>query len=88
VQQLADLAGNAGLAILYKAVLKALGFLQLDPNYPSLNVHPMHGRTCPYKGTLFVAYAQNRTPGAYRIFFCYPPAARGTILIVAITPHP
>jgi hypothetical protein len=85
---LAALEGDKGLARQCRAVLKALGFLQVDPNYRGLNVHAMTGRTCPHGGTLFVAYAQNRTPGAYRIFFCYPPDARGTILVIAITPHP
>jgi hypothetical protein len=87
-RQLAALAADAGLARQLAAVRKALGFLQVNPNHRSLNVHPMNGTLCPHGGTLFIAYAQNRTPGAYRIFFCYPPAARGTILIVAITPHP
>ena len=36
---------------------------------------------------VFEAYAQNRTPGAYRVFWCYGPAA-GDITIIAITPHP
>ena len=36
---------------------------------------------------VFEAYAQNRTPGAYRVFWCYGPQ-QGQIIIVAITPHP
>ncbi len=86
--QLAALDADRGLLRQLKAVRKALGFLQVNPNYPSLNVHPMQGTACPHDDTLFIAYAQNRTPGAYRIFFCYPPKSPGTILIVAITPHP
>ena len=43
---------------------------------------------------VFEAYAQNNTPGAYRVFFCYGPDrmdARkrvAVLTIVAITPHP
>jgi hypothetical protein len=90
-QQLADLAADAGLARQLKAVQKALGILQINPRHPGLSAHPMVGQTCPHNSTLFVAYAQNNTPAAYRIFFCYqpvPPAVRNTILIIAITPHP
>jgi len=36
---------------------------------------------------VFAAYAQNRTPGAYRIFWCYGPGKKD-ITILAITPHP
>jgi|CZKU01.1.fsa_nt_gi hypothetical protein len=86
--ELAALEGDAGQLRALKAVRKALGLLQRDPNHPGLNVHPYKGKTCPHGDTLFEAYAQNKTPGAWRIFFCYPPAARGRILIVAITTHP
>ena len=82
------LEADAGLYRQLKAVRKALGLLQQNPNHPSLNVHPYLSESCPHGDTLYEAYAQNRTPGAYRIFFCYPPAKRGWILIVAITPHP
>jgi hypothetical protein len=36
---------------------------------------------------VFESYVQNRTPGAYRVFWCYGPE-QGQITIVAITPHP
>lgn len=87
-KQLEALDADQGLFRQAKAVKKALGLLQADPNYPGLNVHPMKGETCPHGDTLYTAYAQNKTPGAWRIFFCYPPSQRGRILIVAITPHP
>lgn len=67
----------------------ALGKLQINPRHGSLNTHEFKGVTCPHGDKLWEAYAQNRTPGAYRIFWCYmPKPARDTILIVAITPHP
>lgn len=87
-RQLAALEADPGLFRQLKAVRKALGLLQQDPNYRGLNVHSVKGAACPHGDTLFEAYAQNNTPGAYRIFFCYPPGQRGRILIIAITPHP
>jgi hypothetical protein len=34
-----------------------------------------------------VGNAQNKTPGADRIFWCYGPE-KGEMTIIAITPHP
>jgi hypothetical protein len=34
-----------------------------------------------------VGRTQNRTPGAYRVFWCYGPDQK-QITILAITPHP
>jgi hypothetical protein len=87
-RQLAALEADKGLAKRLKAVRKALGLLEQDPNHPGLNTHSWRGDKCPHGGTLFEAYAENNTSGAYRIFFCYVPQERGVILIVAITPHP
>ena len=39
------------------------------------------------KEPVFEAYAENQTPGAYRIFWCYGPDKK-QITIIAITPHP
>ena len=35
----------------------------------------------------FEVYVQNRTPSAYRIFWCYGPK-KSEMTIIAITPHP
>jgi hypothetical protein len=43
---------------------------------------------------VFVSFAQNNTPGAYRIFWHYGPDQRAgkkripVITVIAITPHP
>jgi hypothetical protein len=70
----------------FKAVKKAIRFLAENPRHPSLNTHEWHSEKCPHGEKLFEAYAENKTSGAYRIFFCYEAARR--IQIVAITPHP
>lgn len=40
-----------------------------------------------FGGDVFESYAQNKTPGAYRIFWTYGPS-KAEITILAITPHP
>jgi len=74
---------------LYKQVRKALQLLADNPRHPGLQTHEYHSLRPPFdpRGKVFAAYAQNRTPGAYRIFWCYGPG-RGEITILAITPHP
>ena len=74
---------------LFKQVAKALNRLRQDPKHPGLQTHEYSSLEHPFAPgeKVLEAYAQNRTPGAYRIFWCYGPA-RGEITIIAITPHP
>ena len=74
---------------LFKHVAKAIALLQANPRHPGLNTHKYSSLQHPYQadGEVFEACAQNRTPGAYRIFWCYGPD-QGEITILAITPHP
>lgn len=74
---------------LFKQVTKAVKQLASNPHHNSLNTHEYDSLDHPFdpKGKVFEAYAQNKTPGAYRIFWCYGPEA-GHITIIAITPHP
>lgn len=77
---------NKGLC---KQIKKSLGYLQTNPKHPSLNTHPYDAIENPFnpKEKVFEAYAQNNTPSAYRIFWCYGPDKK-QITILAITPHP
>lgn len=70
-----------------KAVRKALGHLQINPRHPSLNTHKFTALSGPDGEEVFEAYAENRTPAAYRIFWYYGPE-KHTITIFAITKHP
>lgn len=70
-----------------KAVQKALGYLQTNPRHPGLNTHKYNSLSGPNGEDVFEAYAQNKTPGAYRIFWYYGPENKA-ITIIAITPHP
>ena len=74
---------------LFKQVAKAIRELGADPRHSGLNTHEYHSLPNPVnpEEKVFEAYAQNKTPGAYRIFWCYGPK-RGDITIIAITPHP
>lgn len=82
---------NAGVL---KQVRKTLGLLETNLRHPSLNTHKYDSITGPNGEEVLEAYAQNQTPGAYRVFFIYGPdrmegRKRVPVLtIIAITPHP
>lgn len=82
-----ELQKNPALKKRFKAVRKALGYLETNPKHPSLNTHKFSGLSKKCGKEIFEAYAENHTPQAYRIFWCYGPN-KNEITIVAITPHP
>lgn len=92
--QLKGLAANPAARGLYHQVLKTLGLLEVNPRHPSLRTHE-YVSIVGFKGErIWEAYAQNRTPGAYRVFFHYGPDVgsgkkrTAGLTIIAITPHP
>jgi len=68
--------------------------METDLRHPSLRTHRYLALSGPAGEEIFEAYAQNKTPGAYRVFFCYGPDERKgakrvpVLTIIAITPHP
>ena len=92
--QYAELVGSPSKAAIFEQVRKALGYLELNPHHPSLNTHEFTSLTGANGEKVFEAYAQNNTPGAYRIFWHYgPDETKGkkripVITVIAITPHP
>ncbi len=74
---------------LFKQVHEAIKKLEQNPRHPGLNTHAYDNIPNPYDKNqkVFEAYAQNNTPGAYRIFWCYGPGKQ-QITLLAITPHP
>jgi len=74
---------------LFKQVEKCVRLLLENPRHAGLRTHEFHSIEHPYQkdGKVFEAYIQNRTPGAYRLFWCYGPG-KGEITIITITPHP
>ncbi len=70
-----------------KAALKALAYLETNPRHPGLNTRKYTAISGPDAEEIFEAYAENKTPAAYRIFWYYGPK-KNQITIIAITPHP
>lgn len=71
----------------FKAVTKSLRYLENDPRHPSLNSKPFKTLSGPNGEKLWESYAQQNTPGAYRIFWYYGPE-RKQITVTSIIPHP
>lgn len=92
--QYSALENSPSNAALFEQVRKALGYLEIDPHHPSLHTHEFTSLAGPNGEKVFEAYAQNKTPGAYRIFWRYgPDETKGKkrlpmITILAITRHP
>lgn len=80
---------SSGAEGLFKQVAKTIYLLCQNPKHPGLRTHEYASIAHPYdpKQKVFEAYAQNATPGAYRVFWCYGPG-KGDTTIIAITTHP
>ncbi|MBS1992671.1 MAG: hypothetical protein JSS86_11050 [Cyanobacteria bacterium SZAS LIN-2] len=87
-RQFNDLKSSKSKAAIFKAVAKALRLIAENPKHPGLNTHEYSSLEGPHGVKVYEAYAQNKTPGAYRIFFCYHPPKSNKITVIAITPHP
>ena len=86
-KNLQSLEVNRSLLKRLKAVRKALGYLEVNPRHPSLNTHKYSSIVGPNGEDIFEAYAENKTPASYRIFWFYGPDKK-EITIIAITSHP
>jgi len=93
-QNLKELESDPARKAVLQQVRKTLGLLETNLRHPSLNTHKYDSISGPNGEEVFEAYAQNKTPGAYRVFFIYGPdrierKKRIPVLtIIAITPHP
>ena len=61
--------------------------METNLRHPSLNTHKYDSLSGPEGEEIFEAYVENKTPGAYRVFWYYGPG-QGVLTILAITPHP
>ncbi len=86
-QQMDDIEKNNNKRAALKAVRKILGFMEKNLRHPSLNTHKYDVLNGPNDEDVFESYAQNKTPGAYRVFWHYGPG-KGKITILEICPHP
>jgi hypothetical protein len=84
--QLRQLEKDRGLGKRLKAVRKTIGRLEVDPRHPALQSHQFVSLSGPNGEEAFVSYAEQDTPAAYRVIWCYGPT-RGQITVIAITKH-
>ena len=81
------LKGDASRKKRYQAVRKTIKLLAMNPRHNSLQTHEYASVKGPHGDKVFEAYAEQRTPAAYRVFWYYGPS-RGITTIFAITSHP
>ena len=92
-QNLEELEKARSKAATLGQVRKTLAYLESDLRHPSLKTHRFRSLHGPAGEEVSEAYAQNLTPGAYRVFFMYGPDRTegkrrvAVLTIIAITPH-
>jgi len=83
---LADLK-KQGQLVKLKKIKKTFDKLKEDPRHPGLHTHKYKSFKGQNDEDIFQSYIENRTPGAYRVFWHYGPD-KNVITILAVTPHP
>ncbi len=73
---LREIENNPSQKNTLKAVRKCLGFLETNLRHPSLNTHEFRSLKGPNGEKVFEAYVQQKTPGAYRVFWYDGPGKR------------
>ena len=71
----------------YKSVKKTLSYLKNNPRHPGLQTHQFTSLEGPNGEKMFEAYAEQKTPAAYRVFWYYGPN-KSKITVIAITSYP
>lgn len=71
----------------HKKIVKCLAWLESQPKHPGLHSHRYEDLDQAFGQKIWQSYVENRTPGAYRVFWHFGPG-KSEITIVAITPHP
>ncbi|OGN96560.1 MAG: hypothetical protein A2Z77_00920 [Chloroflexi bacterium RBG_13_51_36] len=94
-KQLTVIENNPSLKGVQKQVRKTLRYLETNLRSKSLQTHEYQSLSRRYGIKVFEAYVQQKTPGAYRVFWHYGPDEIGKdgkripiITIIAMTPHP
>jgi hypothetical protein len=94
-KQLTIIENDPSLKSVQRQVRKTLRYLEINLRAKSLQTHEYQSLTRRYGIKVFEAYVQQKTPGAYRVFWHYGPDEIGKdgkrisiITIIAITPHP
>jgi hypothetical protein len=72
----------------HKRILKTIRLLRdLSPAYPGLNTHKYQSLAGPGGEPVWEVYVENRTPGAWRLWWIYGPDT-DTITLIMVGPHP
>jgi hypothetical protein len=94
-KQLIIIENDPSLKGVQKQIRKTLRYLETNLRARSLQTHEYQSLTRRYGIKVFEAYVQQKTPGAYRVFWHYGPDETSRdekripiITIVAITRHP
>ena len=94
-RQLTIIENNPSLTRVQKQVNKTLRYLETNLRSKSLQTHEYQSLARRYGIKVLEAYVQQKTPGAYRVFWHYGPDETSKdgkripiITIIAITPHP
>ena len=94
-KQLITIENDPSLKGVQKQIRKTLRYLETNLRAKSLQTHEYQSLTRRYGIKVFEAYVQQKTPGAYRVFWHYGPDETSRdekripiITIVAITRHP
>ncbi|MGH8905544.1 MAG: hypothetical protein ACRD0K_03270 [Egibacteraceae bacterium] len=84
---LASMEADNTYAKKLKKVRACLGRLETDPRHASLGSHRYQSIAGPNGEEVWESYVENRTPGAWRVWWWYGPG-RGEITVLTIGPHP
>jgi hypothetical protein len=94
-KQLIIIENDPSLKDAQKQIRETLRYLETNLRARSLQTHEYQSLTRRYGIKVFEAYVQQKTPGAYRVFWHYGPDETSRdekrmpiITIVAITRHP
>lgn len=69
-------------------VKRTLDKISENPRHPGLHTHKYKTLKGFNGEDVLQSYVENRTPGAFRIFWHYSGKEENTIIILAITSHP
>ncbi|HTV99639.1 MAG TPA: hypothetical protein VMF87_05015 [Streptosporangiaceae bacterium] len=90
-EALKTLESNPGQLGKLKKVRKALRHLETNPRHPGLHSHPYESFPVDRNVKVWDSYVENKTPGAWRIFWRYgpdEPDGQPVITVLYIGPHP
>jgi mRNA-degrading endonuclease RelE of RelBE toxin-antitoxin system len=71
----------------YRKVAKTLALMETNLRHPGLQTHKFDDLSGPNDEEVFEAYVENKTSGAFRVFWYYG-SGQAVITVLSITPHP